>query len=67
MKWAGQVAHTGDKVDTHISVGKPMGRRPLGRSRCGRKYNTRFKKNDGEWTGLILFRTGTSGGLFSTR
>jgi hypothetical protein len=62
------VALTGDKVDPHItSVGKPMGSRPLGRSRCGRKYNACVKLDDGEWTGLIFFTIGTSGGMFSTR
>jgi len=66
MRWAGQVARMGDRVDPHIiSVGKTVGRRPLGRRTCRMEYN--IKMNDGEWTELILFRIGTSGGLFSKR
>ena len=45
------------------SVGKPEGRRPLGRIRIILKWI--FKKWDEEaWTGLICLRTGTGGGLW---
>jgi hypothetical protein len=35
MKWAGHVARMGEKRNAYrIVVGKPEGRRPLGRPRC---------------------------------
>jgi hypothetical protein len=35
MRWAGYVAHMGEKRNAYrILVGKPEGRRPLGRPRC---------------------------------
>jgi hypothetical protein len=36
MRWAGHVARMGEKRNAYrILVGKPEGRRPLGRPRCG--------------------------------
>jgi hypothetical protein len=43
-----------------ILVGKPEGRRPLGRPR--RRWIDNIKI-DGIWNGLIWLRIGTSGGL----
>jgi hypothetical protein len=35
MRWAGHVAHMGKERKVYkVSVGKPRGKRPLGRSRC---------------------------------
>jgi hypothetical protein len=49
-----------------ILVGRPEGRRPLGRPRHRWEDNIKmdFKKWDGgAWTGLIWLRIGTGGGL----
>jgi hypothetical protein len=47
-----------------ILVGRPEGRRPLGRPRHRREDNIIFTKWDGgAWTGLMWFRIGTEGGL----
>jgi hypothetical protein len=51
-----------------ILVGKPEGKRPLGRPRCrlvnNIKMNLREIGWDGvDWIGLIWFRIGSSGGL----
>jgi hypothetical protein len=36
MRWAGNVACMGEKKNTYrILAGKPEGKRPLGRPRCG--------------------------------
>jgi hypothetical protein len=35
MRWAGHVAHMGERRGMYrVLVGKPEGKRPLGRSRC---------------------------------
>ena len=40
MKWAGHVARMGEsRVLDRILVGKPEGKRPLGRHRCRWEYN----------------------------
>jgi hypothetical protein len=49
-----------------ILVGRPEGRRPLGRPR--RRYDDNIKMNLqevgwGAWTGLIWLRIGTGGGV----
>jgi len=47
-----------------ILVGKPEGKRPLGRPRC-RWQNVKVSLREvewGEWTGLIWLKTGTGGG-----
>jgi hypothetical protein len=49
-------------------VGKPEGKRPLGRPRRRREDNIRMDLREigwggMEWTGLIWLRIGTSGGL----
>jgi hypothetical protein len=46
MRWAGHVARMGEKSNVYrLLVGKPEGRRPLGRL----------------WTGLVWLRIGTGG------
>jgi hypothetical protein len=49
-----------------ILMGRPEGRRPLGRPRCKWEDNIKmdFKELDGmAWPGLIWLRIGTGGGL----
>jgi hypothetical protein len=48
-----------------ILVGKPEGKRPLGRPRRRRVDNikTDLREDGMVWTGLIWLRLGTSGGL----
>jgi hypothetical protein len=51
MKWAGHVAHMGDrKGEYRVLVGRPEGKRPLGRPRRRWDSNLKriFKKCDGE-------------------
>jgi hypothetical protein len=50
-----------------LLVGKPEGKRPLGRSRRRLVNNIKMDLGDIEWAGLIWFRTGTSGGLLEIR
>jgi hypothetical protein len=61
MGWAGHVARIGEKRDAcRILVGKPEGKRPLGRPR--REW-TIVRQDGMVWIGLIWLRIGTSGGL----
>jgi hypothetical protein len=71
MRWAGHVARMGERRGAYrVLVGKPEGRRPLGRPRRRWEVNTLllvlrriFGKWDGDvWTGLCWLRIGTSGG-----
>jgi len=53
-----------------VLVGKPEGKRPLGRHR--RRWEDKIKlgltgSGRGAWTGLIRLRRGTGGGQFPTR
>jgi len=55
----------GGKRDVYRAlVGKPEGKRSLGRPRCGWEGDIKiFNKWDmGAWTGLIWLRIGTGGG-----
>jgi hypothetical protein len=43
IRWAGHVARIGEKRNAYrLLVGKPEGRRPLGRPRCKRFVNIRM-------------------------
>ena len=43
MRWAGHVARMGEKRGVYrVSVGKPEGKRPLGRHRRGWEYNIKM-------------------------
>jgi hypothetical protein len=68
LTWAGHVARMGEgRVTNRISVGKPEGRGPLGRPR--RRWGIILKcileklVGGRAYTGSILLRTGTGGGL----
>jgi hypothetical protein len=67
MRWAGYVAHMGVRRGAYrILVGRPEGRRPLGRPRRRWEDNIKMylqKLGWGAWTGLIWLRMGTGGRL----
>jgi hypothetical protein len=58
MRWVGHVARIGEKRNTYrLLVGKPEGRRPLGRPRCRWVDNIRMDLvevgwGDADWIGL---------------
>ena len=64
MRWAGHVAHMGkEKGAYRVLVGKPGGKRPLGRPRRRWEDNIRMDLQDvGMWTGLGWPRIETGGG-----
>jgi hypothetical protein len=60
MGWA--CSSNGEKMNVYSKlVGKPEGKRPLGTPR--RRWVDNIKMDGVVWTGLIWFRTVTSGGL----
>jgi hypothetical protein len=67
MRWAGHVARMGEGRGAYrILVGRPEGRRPLGRPRRRREDNIKMDLQEvgwGAWTGLIWLRIGAGGGL----
>ena len=66
MKWAGHVARMVEDIGVHrVLVGKPEGKRPLGRPRRRWEDNIKwiFRKSEGVvGTGWSLLRIGTDGG-----
>jgi hypothetical protein len=53
MRWAGHVALTGDRRNAYrILVGKPEGKRPLGRPRCRWEDNIRMDLREIGWDGM---------------
>ena len=64
MRWAGHVARMGEEMGVYrVLVGKPEGKRPLGRPRRRWVDNIRMDLQDvGMWTGLGWPRIGTGGG-----
>jgi hypothetical protein len=65
MRWAGHVARIGDRTDG-VLVGRPKGRRPLGRPMHRRENDIKMDIQEvgwGAWTGLLWLRVGTGGGL----
>ena len=67
MRWGVRhVAHTGERRCVYgVLVGKPEGRRPLGRHRCRCEDDIKMGLKIvgcGAWTGLIWRRIGTGGG-----
>jgi hypothetical protein len=65
MRWAEHVIHRREKrYACRILVGKPEGKRPLGRPIRSWADNIKIDLRDKMgWTGSIWLRTGTSGGL----
>jgi hypothetical protein len=67
MRWAALVARIGEMRNAYnISIGKPEGKRPLGRFCVGRRIVLEWILGiwGGKlWTGFIWLRIGTSGGL----
>ena len=66
MIWAGHVARMGERRGVYrVLVGKPEGKRPLGRSICRWEDNNKMelqKLDVGVWTGSSWLRIGTGGG-----
>ena len=66
MRWVGHVANMEKRKGLYrIFVGKPEGKRPLGRLRRRWEDNIKMDLQEvgwGEWTGLIWLRIGTGGG-----
>jgi hypothetical protein len=66
MRWEGHVVRMGERRGAYrVLVGKPEGKRPLGRPR--RRWEDNMKKGLREvgcdvWTGLGWLRIGTGGG-----
>jgi len=61
MRWAGHVMRMGEERGVYrLLVGKPEGRRPLGRPR--RRWVDSIRMDVGIWTGLGWPRIGTGGG-----
>jgi hypothetical protein len=53
MRWAGHVARMGEKTNAYrIFVGKPEGKRPLGRPRRRRVVNIKMDHREIGWGGM---------------
>jgi hypothetical protein len=53
IRWSGHVARMGEKRNAHrILVGKPEGKRPLGRSRRRSVNNIKMDRREIGWYGL---------------
>jgi hypothetical protein len=66
MRWVGHVSRMGERRGAYrILVGRPEGRRPLGRPRCSWDDNSKMDVQErwGAWTGLRWFMLRTRGGL----
>ena len=66
MRWAGHVTRMRERRGVYrILVGKPEGKRPLGRPRLRWKDNIKMELKEvggGTWTGSNWHRIGTGGG-----
>jgi len=67
MRWVGHVGCMGERRSVHrVLVGKPEGKRRLGRPRRRWEENIKLELQNvgrGPWTGSIWPRTGTGGGI----
>jgi hypothetical protein len=69
MRWAGHVARMGEVRGAYVLVGRPEGRRPLGRPRCGWEDNIKMYLREigfGDVDWIIWLRIGIRGRLLST-
>ena len=67
MRWAGHVARLGEGRGVHrVLMGKPEGKRPLGRPRRRREDNIKMDLRE-VGTGWIWLRIGTGGGRLWVR
>jgi len=66
MIWIGHIASTGQRSGAYrVLVGKPEGKRPLGRLRHRWEDNIKMDLQEvdvGAWTGSMWLRIGTGGG-----
>jgi hypothetical protein len=64
MRWAGHVVCMGEKTGVYrVLVGKPLGKRPLGRPRRRWEENIKMDLQEvGLWTGCSWLRIGRGGG-----
>ena len=61
MRWAGHVARMSERRGVYwVLVGKPEGKRPLGRPR--RRWADNIDMGVGVWTGSSWLMMGTGGG-----
>ena len=71
MRWSGQVARTTEKRGVYrVLVGKPEGKRPLGRPRHRWEYNIKMYLREvcwGAWTRDIWLMIGADGGKLQMR
>jgi hypothetical protein len=71
LRWAGHVARMGARRGAYRAlVGKPEGRRPLGRPKRRWEDNIKMDVREvgcGAWTGSIWLRIGTGGELLRVR
>ena len=69
MRWAGHGTRMGEGRGAYrVLVGKPEGKRPLGRPRCRWVDNIRMDLHEvSMWTGLGYPRIGTGGGSLWVR
>jgi hypothetical protein len=58
MSWTGHVSLMGEMRNAYILVGKPEGKRPLGRLRCRWKDNVRIYLRELVWKGMDWIRLG---------
>jgi hypothetical protein len=67
MRWAGHVTRVGEERNVYkVLVGKPEGKRPLGRPSVGGKMGSERILGRlvwGVWIGFDWLKTGTGGGL----
>jgi hypothetical protein len=64
MRWTDYITCMGKWTNAYrILMGKPEGKRPLGRPRRRWVVNIKMDLREMGWDGSIWLRTGTSGGL----